>query len=112
MATSTIKGNRKGNIIAQSGFTANEANVTQVGSLVCVSGYFSKSGGIGTTEVLVGRISGVDMPSANLRAICGGGQQPYSPSEIAYMVINTAGEIRVKLNTSRPHVVFDVVYGN
>ena len=112
MATSTLKSNiKKGNITVASGFTANEINVTQVGSLVCVSGYFSKSGGIGTSEVLVGTISRVDLPSAVLRSICGGGSQPYLPQEIAYLAINTSGEIRIKLNTSRLYVILDVVYG-
>lgn len=111
MATSRIKGSRKGGINAARGFTVSEVNVTQVGSLVSVSGYVNKSGGIGTTEVLIGTMTGVDFPSANLRAICGGGNQAYSPTEIAYIAINTAGEIRLKLNTSRPFAIFDVIYG-
>jgi len=104
---------KTGTITPSSGFTFGEVNVKERNGVVIVSGYLYRTNGnaFGTTEVMVGTVSGVTMPSQIVRIHTGSGNWHYSPFNNAYAALNTAGEIRVTCqNNTDKRVVFDFEY--
>lgn len=115
MATGTIKSNviTKGTITAVSGFSVNEAKCVQIGNVVWIKCYIQKSSGTisasgSTTHVAT--ISGVDLPSQNLRFIAGCGSAAYEANKACYAIAALNGKIEVLPSTASPVVIINLTY--
>lgn len=110
MAVSKLQGKKVGSFTNESGITAIETFVEQYGNCVYVRATVTKSAGLGTAEVIVGAISGVDLPKTNVRALCGAGTQAYNAWECGYCILDTSGKLSVRLSTSRPTANITLMY--
>lgn len=83
-----------------SGCTASEVKVYQYGNVCFVNFYVTKATAFGGSEVNIGAISGIALPSTHVRFQCASGTAPYNAVRCGYALINTNGNINVLLSSS------------
>lgn len=92
---------KTGSINLANNFTASELQIKQIGKVVMIKGYFTRSAGTGTSEIKIGDIQGVDPPSSLIRFLTGAGSAAYNAWYGAYAFLSSSGGLTVNTNTSR-----------
>lgn len=115
MATGPMKNpnptEKTGTFTPSSGITISEGRVKQIGKVCEVHIVANKNGGFGSSQIVLGTISGVNAPPTIIRTVCGIGAQAYSANTVAYCFLNSMGEIGIlPTNGSLPYAVIDFVY--
>lgn len=88
-----------------SGCTASEDKVYQYGNVCFVNFYVTKATAFGGSEVNIGAISGIALPSTHVRFQCASGTAAYNAVRCGYALINTNGNINVLLSSSNDTAV-------
>lgn len=102
---------KTGTITASNNFTLSEVNVVERCGVVSINGYATRSSAIGTTQIQLGQLNGVSYPQTNVRKLTGTGNHAYNMNALAYIVINSSGEIFCTAkNTSDKVILFDFSY--
>lgn len=102
---------RTGTLTASSGMTISELRINQTGKVVEVHFYATKSSAFGSDQVLIGTISGVNLPPDNIRTICGTGTFGWNGNHCAYAVLDSVGKISILASTTTDTVAnIDFVY--
>lgn len=103
---------KTGALTAKNGFTLSEVGVRQVGRVVHIKGFATKSGGIGTDEITFAQISGVSVPLSMIRYTVACGNAAYNAEHSAYGIVNTAGELRVRTisHGTATAIIFCITY--
>ena len=103
---------KTGTLTAKNGFTLSEVSVRQVGHVVHIKGYATKSGGVGTNQIEMAQISGVSTPLSTIRTLVGVGAQPYNAEATGYALIESTGRIAVRPLThgTSPVITFSFIY--
>jgi hypothetical protein len=100
-----------GAVSTYEGYTKSEERVRQMGKLVNVYVVITKSSALGTSENVVGAITGVNPPNETIRFGCNTGAAAYSATKSAYASIAADGTIRVTANNSTDTVcVLNLTY--
>ena len=107
MATSTIKCDYKtGTVSSYNGSTVTNLTVKQYGKVVVLNGFISASL-TANTETQIATISGVSLPTENVRAVCGVANAAYQhPADTAYIIVGTSGKISVNSTQSGTKAVY------
>lgn len=82
-----------GTVTPVEGATTNNLMVYEKGGVVTINGYMTAPSSVGTSGVIIGTISGVDLPNAQIRAVGNVGTNAYSAKNLAYVSIGTNGDI-------------------
>lgn len=102
---------KTGSFSPLSGITAKELRVKQIGKVVEVHFYAEKSSEFGTSAVVIGRITGVELPPTTIRTVFGADVHAYDVNRMAYAYIGTNGDIAIRtVNASDTVVLVDFVY--
>lgn len=100
-------------------FTAGESGffhsltIKQFGKVVTINGYVQNISPVGNTPLVLGTVSGVDMPPLDLRATAAIASAAYEdPSQMAYLTLTTSGELKVRCENAATNVstYFSVSY--
>lgn len=115
MATGPIKNpnptEKTGTFTPSSGITVSELRVKQIGKVVEVHFYATKSSTFGSSEVVLGSISGVDSPPTIIRKNCATGAYAYEATTNGYCYLGSTGTIgMLSGNSAHKVVVIDFVY--
>lgn len=86
--------NATGAFTGASGVTISENDIKRSGNVVYVHFYAQKSWSA-NTEYTVGSLSGVPLPSKNIRWLAGGGSAAYNATTPVYAVLDTAGTLKI-----------------
>ena len=101
---------KTGTFTLNSGWTGNEIEAKQFGDVIMLKGYFVRSGGTGTNEIAIGTLSGVALPSSQVRFRVGAGNAAYNATLSGYGILATSGQLSVKLPSSQTTVTIALVY--
>lgn len=75
--------------------------------MVVINGYVTNVNLTANTPTQIAKISGVSLPSAVLRTVCGVAINAYNhPADIAYLAINGSGEISITSDTTGTRAVY------
>ena len=83
-----------GSFTGGSGVTISEADIKRSGNVVYVHFYAQKSWSA-NTEHTVGSLSGVPLPSKNIRWLAGGGSAAYYATTPVYAILDTSGVLKI-----------------
>lgn len=86
--------NATGAFTGASGVTISENDIKRSGNVVYVHFYAQKSF-TANTEQTVGTLSGVPLPSKNIRWLAGGGSAAYNATTPVYAILDTAGTLKI-----------------
>ena len=89
---------------------SNNLNVWQTGHTVTVSGWVGSLSLSANTTAVIGAITGVTFPKANIRLRGGAGANAYSPQSDCYIGIGTDGGISVNPAVAASTVYFTATY--
>ena len=96
----------------ESGFF-HSLTIKQFGKVVTINGYVQNISPVGNTPLVLGTVSGVDMPPLDLRATAAIASAAYEdPSQMAYLTLTTSGELKVRCENAATNVAayFSVSY--
>ena len=101
-----------GDITANTGYTVSEISVRRYNKVVFVKAFVTKtSGGFGTTQVSIAKMSNNILPIQTTRFTCATGTYAYNANHCAYGVVGTQGDISILTsNGSDTAVVFNFWY--
>ena len=109
MATSTIPCNyKKGQITTSASIDLSNLKVYQNDRVVTINGYIPSFGCSANTNVRVGFLSGVDLPKATIRGLCGVAVHAWEhPSDVAYVYIdNSDGSVYITSSLTGSYAVY------
>lgn len=99
---------KTGSLTSFGGYTTtSNLNIRQVGNIIIINGYVELLSIDANQDIYIGTISGVSYPSESIRTICGLASAGYEPpTSIAYCVITTSGQLRIKASASGARAMY------